>query len=321
MAELADRQVHNVVPSAEEAQIVIITDMREDDHFGRLLRAHPIVKRYPDKSFVFDRTDRPIGFVRGVYASPPRILFDLGRYQTGFYLTAVSEWRNPFVSADAEACVEKDLLFSFVGRNSSPGRGQLFAHDFGRSDVMVTDISSLYKHWDGASPQRDVYQRHYVEISKRSKFVLCRRGHGTSSKRLYEVMEMGLVPVILSDGWVRPRGPQWRDFSVTVSERDVTRLVPILEGYGDDWLEMGQNARQIWLEWFSPPKQFNYIVDSCIEIKRKAKVTEKSFRQAWPLLLALARARLAVNNLRTFAAAQFSRVRHVRQDRRSRHPG
>ena len=50
---------------------------------------------------------------------------------------------------------------------------------------------------------------------------------------------MGLVPVILSDGWVRPRGPQWQDFSVTASERDVTRLVPIPERHGDDWLEMG----------------------------------------------------------------------------------
>jgi hypothetical protein len=84
---------------------------------------------------------------------------------------------------------------------------------------------------------------------------------------------------------------------------------------------MGQNARQIWLEWFSPPKQFNYIVGSCIEIMGTAKVTEKCFRRAWPLLLALARARLAVNHLRTFAAAQFSRLRHVRQDRRTRHPG
>jgi len=321
VAELADRRVHNVVSSADEAQIVIVTDMREDDHFGRLLRANSIVKRYPDKSFVYDRTDRPIGFVRGVYTSPPRTLLDLGRYQTGCYLTAISEWRNPFVSADAETSMEKDLLFSFVGRNSSPVRGQLLAHNFGRSDVVVTDVSSLYDHWDGTSPQRDVYQRRYVDISKRSRFVLCPRGHGNSSERLFEVMEMGLVPVILSDGWVPPRGPRWQDFSVTVLERDVTRLVPILERYGDDWFDMGHNARQNWLDWFSPPKQFNYIVDSCIEIMGTAKVNEKRFRRAWPLLLLLARTRRVVNRLRTFAAARFSRRRHVLKDRGSRQPG
>ena len=152
VAALADRQVHDLVPSANEAEIVIVTDLRRDDPFGRLVRENSVVTRYPEKTFVCCRTDRPIGLLPGVYASPPRDRFGLGRYRTGFYLSAVSEWRNPFVSAKAHEQVDKDLLFSFVGRNSSPVRTRLFAHDFGRPDIVVTNVSSSYNRWDRTSP-------------------------------------------------------------------------------------------------------------------------------------------------------------------------
>ena len=50
--------------------------------------------------------------------------------------------------------------------------------------------------------------------------MICPRGWGSSSIRLFEVMEMGRVPVIISDAWVN-EAPKWADFSVRVSEADV----------------------------------------------------------------------------------------------------
>ena len=306
LADCAEPSVHDVVSSADEADIIIVSDLREENYFAGL-RTNPILRRYPDKSVVCDRSDCPIGFVRGIYASPPRTL-DHGRYRTGFYLTAASEWRNPFVSAEAAARVEKDLLFSFVGRNSALVRSRLFAQDFGRSDVLVIDASSHYDHWDHASPNRAVNQRRYVEISARSRFVLCPRGTGSSSERLFEILQMGLVPVILSDGWVPPRGPRWQDFSVAVSESNVPHLVQILEEYGEQWREMGQRARQAWLEWFSPPKQFNYIVDSCADIRRTAKISERQVRRMWPLLLGSRRARVFLDGMHGMVGRRLTRT-------------
>jgi hypothetical protein len=101
LAESADQSAHEVVSRAEDAEIIIITDLREEDYFASL-RANPLLRRFPDKCFVCDRSDLPIGFVRGISASPPRVL-DHGRYRTGFYLYEVSERRNPFVSAQAAA--------------------------------------------------------------------------------------------------------------------------------------------------------------------------------------------------------------------------
>ena len=42
------------------------------------------------------------------------------------------------------------------------------------------------------------YYRRYAELTKASKFVLCPRGVGASTIRLFETMRMGRVPVILS---------------------------------------------------------------------------------------------------------------------------
>jgi hypothetical protein len=185
----------------------------------------------------------------------------------------------------------------------------LFAHDFGRSDVLITDASSHYSHWDRSKTGRADNQRRYVEITARSRYVLCPRGTGSSSERLFEIMEMGLVPVILSDGWVPPRGPAWQDFSVTVPERHVRQLVPILEEYGERWKEMGHHARHAWLDWFSPPKQFNYVVDSCADIMRTAKLPERQVRRAWPLLTGLERARVLAEEGRHVARRGAARIR------------
>src|SRR2546423_4170060 len=46
------------------------------------------------------------------------------------------------------------------------------------------------------------YWRRDGEICKASKFILCSRGVGTSSVRLFDTMRMGRVPVILSDQWL-----------------------------------------------------------------------------------------------------------------------
>ena len=99
--------------------------------FSTACCAPTILKRYPEKRFLCDRTDRPIGPVCGpTHHRPASCSIEVDTKQR-FYPTAVSEHRNPFVSANAETWLEKDLLVSFVGRNSPSVRGQLFAHDFG----------------------------------------------------------------------------------------------------------------------------------------------------------------------------------------------
>src|SRR2546423_6293013 len=86
LAAGADARRHEVVDDPEIADIVLITDLRKAHHFESL-RHNPILEQWIDKAFVYTIDDRPIPFVRGVYTSTPRTVFDLGRLRAGFYVS------------------------------------------------------------------------------------------------------------------------------------------------------------------------------------------------------------------------------------------
>ena len=294
LAFIADPVRHDVVDSPAEADIIIISDVREESRFASL-RAHPLVTRYPEQTFVYCDSDHPIAFVHGVYVSVPRAAVSLGRVEGAMYVTEVSEWTNPFVAAGGYA--DRDLLFSFIGRNSAPVRAHLLSHDFGRSDVIVRDTSLAYAHWDHRTPDRTAFQREYVEMSRRSRFVVCPRGAGTSTIRLFEVMQMGIAPIILSDQWMRPPGPRWDDFAIFVKEGDVEALDRIALAHADRAEEMGRLAAANWRQWFRPENQFNYIVDRIMSIQRRQRVPERLVHRSWAPAVAARRGRSLVRRV------------------------
>ncbi|MDQ2919268.1 MAG: glycosyltransferase family 47 protein, partial [Verrucomicrobiota bacterium] len=118
-------------------------------------------------------------------------------------------------------------------------------------------------------------------------FVLCPRGVGASTIRLFETMRMGRVPVILSDEWVPPVGPLWEKFSVRVAEKDFAQVPRLLEEREHMAVPMGQLARREWEEWFSPEVAFHRVVDYCLAIKEGRRWPEALAR--WPVYLQLAR--------------------------------
>lgn len=65
----------------------------------------------------------------------------------------------------------------------------------------------------------------------RATFCLCPLGWAPWSPRLVESVAMGCVPVIIADG-IRlpfPSAVPWSEISLTVAEKDVAKLGPILE--------------------------------------------------------------------------------------------
>jgi len=55
-------------------------------------------------------------------------------------------------------------------------------------------------------------QEAYIEAIRGAKFSICPRGISPSSYRLYESMQLGRCPVVVSDDWVPPDGPDWEEF-------------------------------------------------------------------------------------------------------------
>ena len=90
-------------------------------------------------------------------------------------------------------------LFSFQGNTTARVRERLFAAEFGGAPVLVErtqpGAKSVRDFWDKiGSPEVAEFKRRYAEVMRRSKFVLCPRGVGTSSYRLYETLESGFIP-------------------------------------------------------------------------------------------------------------------------------
>jgi hypothetical protein len=114
------------------------------------------------------------------------------------------------------------------------------------------------------------YERRYARILTESAFVLCPRGGGTATFRLFEAMMLGRVPVIISDEWVPPSGPDWESFSVRVEEAEIERLPTILAERESEAEAMGVTARAAWLEWFSETTSFHTVVQWCLELTTSA---------------------------------------------------
>ena len=141
--------------------------------------------------------------------------------------------------------------------------------------------------WDERSPGYTTKRAHYQEVLMRSRFVLCPRGRGTSSMRLYETLAAGRVPVIISDEWVAPRGPEWEACSLRWPEGRIEGLIEALEEREQDWPAMSAVARREHAEYFAGDVAFHRLLDVYGELVElgvqpdsPAKIWSRSIRGA-----------------------------------------
>jgi hypothetical protein len=132
--------------------------------------------------------------------------------------------------------------------------------------------------------------------------VLCPRGIGTSSFRLFETLQSGRVPVILSDSWVPCAGMDWDAFSLRVRERDIGRLPEICLASESRWESMARAGRRAWEEWFSPAGMARLIRRSIEEIVAARRFGERFYRAEWPV-------RSAAVNIRRGLVGTLSKLR------------
>jgi hypothetical protein len=190
--------------------------------------------------FLFSESDWPFPVLPGAF---PSLAKQIPWAQSWSYLPS---WN---VQADvplSEGDGEPDFLFSFLGRTSTH------------------PIRKLLRLLDGiGSPCLDVeeaprrlssyhYSKSYFQLIRRSKFVLCPRGFGISSIRIFEAMSCGRVPVIISDQWIPPPEISWKDFCVFVPQKDVFLIPELLRDLTDRAPEMGQLAQQVFIQHYAP---------------------------------------------------------------------
>jgi hypothetical protein len=90
--------------------------------------------------------------------------------------------------------------------------------------------------------------------------MLSPRGIGPSTYRLFEAMEMGRCPVILSDDWTPPPFIPWEKFSIRLKESQVGDLPRILADA--PYEALGRAAREAWEQYVDRPHAFHYLSET-----------------------------------------------------------
>ena len=237
------------IASCDDADVILMS-IRGGDRFSferHVLRSE-FYRRYRHKIVAYCPIDLKYPRIPGIYPGVTRFWASVGWAKGGHYVASYIE-----PHAFNHERTSRDLLFSFVGSTrTSPVRKHIMELHDPRACLVDVDPGTDGRYWWQHEPEkvRDSRGR-FKDVMERTKFALCPRGVDVSSIRLFEAMEAGCVPVIISDRLVLPEGPNWEAFSIRVPERDVSRIPAIVAENEARFEEMSRQAREAWEAWFS----------------------------------------------------------------------
>ena len=237
------------------------------------LRNDPFLAAHWRKVVTVNCDDLGRGFLPGLYTSLNRNNFDSRIHRACAYPYT---YNSQVAGADRRELTRPKWLFSFRGTDAShPVRRRLFrafaTYPNARMELVRT---SFHSH---AAEQKQAY----VDDILDSMFGLCPRGWSPSTYRLFEVMELGRCPVIISDDWIPIAGVPWDECSIRIAEADADRLGLILERRKGDAEGLGTRARQVWEEHFSDEAKFRAMARAIMDLKQSWRGEEFDYRGRW----------------------------------------
>lgn len=160
------------------------------------------------------------------------------------------------ISTEKIEDVDRDIFCSFVGSITHPIRSYLL-QSLGKKE----DYYFSARNW--TSSVSDGELQNFISITKRSIFALVPRGYGKSSFRLYEVMQLGTIPVFIYD---EPWFPfeddlDWNSFSVRVHVSQIEKIDQILKSIDLDTIDsMRLSLSSVWSENFNMNSVYKIIL-------------------------------------------------------------
>ena len=245
------------------------------------------------RTFVYSQRDVPFAWAPGMYTNFPSSRANAG-VAGSFYVT--HHHREPGgLAEDLEAARGRppDLLWSFMGTLANDQvRQRLREIDDPDSFVKDTQQFSDEVRWGWGSTHlaegRAAFSEYAASLG-RSAFVLCPRGIGPGSIRLFEVLQVGRCPVVISDDWLPPPFVDWEACSIRVPEARIHDLPKILREREPQAGSLGRAARLAWEQFFSPERQLQTLLRGCLrldgstsrrlELMASSLVDDKSLRR------------------------------------------
>ncbi|WP_050030465.1 exostosin family protein [Verrucomicrobium sp. BvORR034] len=272
---------HTLVEAPKDADLILFVETFASlDPFFLDVILHPVYRAFRSKCVLYHISDIPFTLCRTV--SPSVVVSQPGlQHRRSFHYMARRR-DNYELPSSTESRDHLPHLFSFVGAvETHPVRKEILR--LKHPAALLKDTSEQRS--DLMSPaDRAVFQRDFVESVLSSHFVLCPRGYGPSSMRLFEVMQLGRVPVIISDDWVPVPGVAWDTFAVFVREDSVSSIPDLLESLVPNAKFMGENAREAWEVHFAPAHAFHQLVSTAASLLHSPYGIRETILDALPLV-------------------------------------
>ena len=99
----------------------------------------------------------------------------------------------------------------------------------------------------------------FVDNMLNSDYILCTRGGGNFSYRLYETLSCGRIPVLINTDCELPfeRWIDWKRYCVWIEEEDLPHIGTRIREFHDrltaqQFQDLQMKCRNLWVEWLSP---------------------------------------------------------------------
>lgn len=267
---------HSLVDDPSDADLILFVETSiHGGKYFELVRSHQVYRRNVERSYVYCATDKIVPLVPGVFVSLEERWNWPSWVRPGHYVSV--KLRDG--AHDILVPREPDFLFSFVGSSRThPVRREVLKLQHPEAELLDTSKRTSSQ---VTEPDDSARWQAFAAGIQNSAFVLCPRGGGTATFRLFETMMLGRVPVIISDQWVPPTGPAWDRCSIRIPEHQVRAIPSLLDQHREQAANMGSAARQAWLEWFSPEVSFHRIIESCLAL-RESRSRRRGIRRLAP---------------------------------------
>lgn len=142
---------------------------------------------------------------------------------------------------------DKLMQVNFIGRNTHPIRQQ---------------ILNLRKERGWYISQTSHTMRRFCEVLSQSVFTLCPRGYGPTSFRIMEALQMGSIPVYISDRFIIPHAIPFEEYGVLIRPDQISDMPSILRDIDPD-----TKKKDVFNKYFSYIANQSIIFDDLIKQK------------------------------------------------------
>lgn len=253
-------------PQEADAILIQENDSFKNFHYIKDLLADPIISKYPEKIFTINTDDSATGLLRGLYTCLPR-----SRVIDGIYtVVPYAQFPNDLVFTVKLEKVEPRFLAVWRGNIKSNSLRSKMITSLGSKERCRMELTNSWMKFEKEEKEK------YIDLIRKSKFSICPAGWAPATYRIYESMALGRCPVILSDDFVPPNGPDWHEFALFFPENKLDDLHSFLLRHEHLAETLGKKAFEAWHEYFSLACLKNYYAEAMLLLIASTPETSKA---------------------------------------------